>query len=49
MMLEEWANLTMTRVDPEQSVSRSWAHCFAKRLPPHLKLVPVIQKKKEKK
>jgi hypothetical protein len=48
-MLEEWANLTVKRVDPEQSVSRSWAYRFAKRLPPHLKLVPVIQKTKEKK
>jgi hypothetical protein len=41
-MLEEWANLTVKRVDPEQSVSRSWAYYFTKRLPPHLKLVPVI-------
>jgi hypothetical protein len=48
-MLEEWANLTVKRVDSERRVSRSWAYRFAKRPPPHLKLGPVVQKMKEKK
>ncbi|THC90220.1 hypothetical protein EYZ11_010320 [Aspergillus tanneri] len=42
-------DIHLPRVDPTQSVSRSWAYRFAKRLPPDLKLGPVIQRTKEKK
>ncbi|THC87016.1 hypothetical protein EYZ11_013539 [Aspergillus tanneri] len=47
-LLLEWANLTVQRVDPTQSISRSWAYRFAKRLPPDLKLGPVIQRTEKK-
>ena len=48
-LLQEWANLTIQRVDPKRYIDRSWAYRFAKRLPQELQLRPVVQKTKEKK
>jgi hypothetical protein len=48
-MLEEWANLTVKRVDPEQSVSRLWMYCFTKRLASASQISPGDKKNKTKK
>jgi hypothetical protein len=46
-LLEEYANRALQRAGISRQVGKTWAYRFEKRLPEHLKLGPVKQKRKE--